>query len=242
MSKRRKTRGRTGELPLDSPDWMPVAEAHRLLTGLLGNGYLAAKDLTAAVAAKRSNKRLPCMQRAIASRIAPDQDREIVPLSIRFDFDHEKLRVCEWKDDALVYYRGPADAAPVFGPADAAPLGAWVYFDAADAAFFVWRPKFEKIWSAVAASAPARSSPAAIEAPPPRPRGSPRTHDWFSICGEIARRCVNPASRVVVPEKENALVNKMLYWLDDQNIARPAASEMAEAVRRVCAALRKVQR
>jgi len=46
----------------------------------------------------------------------------------------------------------------------------------------------------------------------------------------------------VVPEKENALVNKMLYWLDDQNIARPAASEMAEAVRRVCAALRKVQR
>jgi hypothetical protein len=81
---------------------MPAAEAHRLLTGLLGNPYLAAKDLTAAVAAKRSDKRLPCMQRAIASRIAPDQDREIVPLSIRFDFDHEKLRVWEWKDDAPV--------------------------------------------------------------------------------------------------------------------------------------------
>jgi len=115
----RKACGRTGELPLDSPNWMPAAEAHRLLTGLRGNGYLAAKDLTAAVA----DKRLSCMRRAIASRIAPDQDREIVPLSIRFDFDHERLRVWEWKDDAPVYYRGPA---PVFGPADAAPLGAWV--------------------------------------------------------------------------------------------------------------------
>ena len=73
MSKRRrKARGRTGELPLDSPNWMPVAEAHRLLTGLLGNGKLAAKDLTAAVAAKRSDKRLPCMRRLIASEVAPD--------------------------------------------------------------------------------------------------------------------------------------------------------------------------
>jgi hypothetical protein len=240
MSKQpRKACGRTGEPPLDSLNWMPAAEAHRLLTGLLGNGYLAAKVLTAAAA----DKRLPCMRCAIASRIAPDQDREIVALSIRFDFDHEKLRVWEWKDDAPVYYRGPADAAPVFGPADAAPLGAWVYCDAADAAFFVWRPKFEKIWPGVAAPAQARSSPAGIEAPPPRPRGSPRTHDWFSICGEIARRCVNPANgRVVVPEKENALVNKMLISLDDQNRARPAASEMAEAVRRVCAQLREVQR
>jgi len=225
MSKRRKTRGRTGELPLDSPDWMPVAEAHRLLTGLLGNGYLAAKDLTAAVAAKRSNKRLPCMQRAIASRIAPDQDREIVPLSFwdkyEFGFDPVSgLKVCRKN-----YFPAYAVEFPI-------PV-----------AFFVWRPKFEKIWPGVAASAPARSSPAGIEAPPPRPRGSPRTHDWFSICGEIARRCVNPANgRVVVPEKENALVNKVLYWLDDQNLDRPAASEMAEAVRRVCAALRKVQR
>jgi hypothetical protein len=61
--------------PLNSLNWMPVAEAHRLLTDLLGNGYLAAKDLTDAVTAKRSDKRLPYMQRAIASRIAPDQGR-----------------------------------------------------------------------------------------------------------------------------------------------------------------------
>ena len=106
--------------PLNSLNWMPVAEAHRLLTGLLGNGYLAAKDLTDAVTAKRSDKRLPCMQRAIASRIAPDQDREIVPLLFRFD--SEKLQVWEWRDDVPVV-RVPADVAPVYlGPADAAPV------------------------------------------------------------------------------------------------------------------------
>ena len=199
MSKRRKN---VEQLPLDSPDWMPVAEALRLLQGFLGNPYLAAKDLFAAAADKRSDKRLPCMRRLIASEVAPDQDGKIVP---------------------------PADATPG-------------YFDREDSAFFVWRPKFEKIWPRVAASAPARSSPAGIEAPPPRPRGSPRTHDWFSICGEIARRCVNADGRVGVPENQSLLVNRMLRWLDDQNLTRPAASEMAEAVRRVCAAMSKVQR
>ena len=69
MSKRRK---KVEQLPLDSPNWMPVAEALRLLHGLLGNPYLAAKDLFAAVAAKRSDKRLPCMRRLIASEVAPD--------------------------------------------------------------------------------------------------------------------------------------------------------------------------
>jgi hypothetical protein len=173
MSKRRrKARGRTGELPLDSPNWMPVAEAHHLLTGLLGNGYLAAKDLTAAVTAKRSDKRLPCMQRAIASRIVPDQDREIVPLSFRFDFNGEKLQVWERKDDASVYV-GPGDAGPVYlGPVGAA----WVYVDAADAAFFVWRPKFEEIWPALAASAaPHAASSARDDEPTPAPTA--RTDD-----------------------------------------------------------------
>ena len=69
MSKRRK---KVEQLPLDSPDWMPVAEALRLLQGFLGNPYLAAKDLFAAVATERSDKRLPCMRRLIASEVAPD--------------------------------------------------------------------------------------------------------------------------------------------------------------------------
>jgi hypothetical protein len=144
---------------------MPVAEAHRLLTDLLGNGYLAAKDLTARVA----DKSLPCMRRLIAREVAPDQDREIVPLL--FQFDSKKLQVWERRDDALVYL-GPADAAPVYlGPA--APN--WVYVDAADAAFFVCRPKFEKIWPALAASAaPHAASSARDDEPTPAPTAQRR--------------------------------------------------------------------
>ena len=126
MSKRRK---KVEQLLLDSPNWMPVAEAFRLLNGLLGNHYLAVKDLTDAVA----DKRLPCMRRLIASEVAPDQDRKIVP---------------------------PADATPV-------------YFGREDSAFFVWRPKFEKIWPALAASAaPHAASSARDDEPTPAPTAS----------------------------------------------------------------------
>jgi hypothetical protein len=96
MSPRRR---KTERLLLDSRNWMPAAEAHRRLTGSVGDPDLAAKDLTAAVADKRSDKRLSCMQRVIASHIAPDQDRKIVPLSFwdeyAFGFDpvSEKLQI-----------------------------------------------------------------------------------------------------------------------------------------------------
>ena len=145
----RKACGRTGELPLDSPNWMPAAEAHRMLTGLLGDPDLAAKDLTAAVADKRSDKRLPCMRRAIASHIAPDQDREIVPLSFwdeyEFGFDpvSEKLQI------------GAKGLAVEFR---------------LRVAFFVWKPKFEEIWPELAASAaPHAASSARDDEPTPAP-------------------------------------------------------------------------
>ena len=155
MSKRRK---KVEQLRLDSPNWMPVAEAFRLLNGLLGNHYLAVKDLTDAVA----DKRLPCMRRLIASEVAPDQDRKIVP---------------------------PADATPV-------------YFDREDAAFFVWRPKFEKIWPALAASAaphaassarddkPTPATTASIDDKPQRRRPGPQPElRWrTALARELIRR------------------------------------------------------
>ena len=132
MSPRRRKAER---LSLDSPNWMPAAEAHRMLTGLLGDPDLAAKDLTAAVADKRSDKRLPCMQRVIASHIAPDQDRKIVPLSFwdeyAFGFDpaSEKLQILA--KGLAVEFR-------------------------LRVAFFVCKPKFEKIWPKLAAPAAPR--------------------------------------------------------------------------------------
>ena len=155
MSKRRK---KVEPLLLDSPNWMPVAEAFRLLNGLLGNHYLAVKDLTDAVA----DKRLPCMRRLIASEVAPDQDRKIVP---------------------------PADATPV-------------YFGREDSAFFVWRPKFEKIWPALAASAaphaassarddePTPATTASIDDKPQRRRPGPQPElRWrTALARELIRR------------------------------------------------------
>ena len=79
--------------------------------------------------------------------------------------------------------------------------------------------------------------------PPARRRGPVTTHDWHSIDGEIARRCIDPKTgRVSVPKKENALVAEMRTWCKEQGWAAPATSEMSEAVRRVCAALRTVQK
>jgi hypothetical protein len=79
--------------------------------------------------------------------------------------------------------------------------------------------------------------------PPERRRGPLTTHDWHSIDGEIARRCIDPkTSRVAVPKKESALVADMRTWCKEQGWAAPATSEMSEAVRRVCAPLRTVQK
>src|SRR5215831_13473207 len=79
--------------------------------------------------------------------------------------------------------------------------------------------------------------------PPERRRGPLTTHDWHSIAGEIARRCIDPKTgRVAVPKKESALVADMRTWCKEQGWAAPATSEMSEAVRRVCAALRTVQK
>src|SRR5262249_24545821 len=153
--RRRKARGRTGELPLHSPHWMPATEAHRMLPGLRDDPDLAAKDLTAAVADKRSAKRLPCMQRAIARDVAPDQDRKIVPLSFWKEYDFgfdpvsEKLQI--WPKGLAVEFRFKV-------------------------AFFVWKSKFEKIWPALAASAaPHTASSARDDEPTPAPTA--RTDD-----------------------------------------------------------------
>jgi hypothetical protein len=79
--------------------------------------------------------------------------------------------------------------------------------------------------------------------PPPRRRGPPTKKVWLDICGEIARRCIDPKSgRLRVPENESALSRDVLQWLEDRDLGQPADSEMRDAVRRICAALRAVQK
>jgi hypothetical protein len=66
-------------------------------------------------------------------------------------------------------------------------------------------------------------------------------HPWFEICGEIARRCIDSKTqRVEVPTNEAKLGEAILQWCSDTLEREPAESEVREAVRIICAALRKI--
>jgi hypothetical protein len=65
-------------------------------------------------------------------------------------------------------------------------------------------------------------------------------HDWFAICGEIARRCHDKTGRLVVPQNENKLAGDVLQWCEDKWERQPPVSDLREAVKAVCAALRGI--
>jgi hypothetical protein len=129
-----------------------------------------------------------------------------------------------------VYVDGHIEGQPLAG-------GAW--------AFFVRTTDLDKHYPpAVRRPDPVQPPPQPdLAQPPPRRRGPATTHDWFRICGEIAHRCVDPKTgRVRVPKSERKLATAVLQWLSDRDIGQPAESEMREAVKQVCAALRAVQK
>jgi len=73
--------------------------------------------------------------------------------------------------------------------------------------------------------------------------GRPPEHNWRTICGEIARHCHDPKTgRVRVPESERKLARDMLQWCLDEYNKEPADSEMRDAVSKVCAALRPLEK
>lgn len=102
---------------------------------------------------------------------------------------------------------------------------------------FLARADVLKWWPAATATPNNRTE----AANPSRRRPGPvTTHDWHAICGEIARRCINPKSKCVqVPKSESGLARKMLDWCQHTYDREPAESEMREAVRQICAALRQ---
>jgi hypothetical protein len=201
-------------LPLESPHWLPLDDARRLRHEATGNRSLIAGDLTGALLSGH----LRCMRRRIGRGVGPN--RELVPSS--FWAGH---RLDSWTDALLVRARTHRGGV-------VQTLRGFV--------FYVWKPDLERIW-------PTAATPSERQAddlrPPLRRRGPVVTHDWFTICGEIARRCIDPKTgRVQVPKSENSVAEAVLNWLADQGINAPAPSEMREAVKRVCAALRTAQK
>ena len=81
-----------------------------------------------------------------------------------------------------------------------------------------------------------------LEGLPRRPVGRPAKHDWQAINAEIARCCIDQKTgRVKVPKSERKLAQAILKWCQDNNKKEPAESEMRDAVRAVCTALRPLQ-
>jgi hypothetical protein len=112
----------------DDPRWLPVAEAHRRLAIRLGNGRLAALDLTEALGrfSIHCTDEIRCMRRSTV-------DGGWQAVRPTFWVEHE---LSGWSDGLFVIRRrGFRD--PRF-PDVVVPLRWWV--------FYVWRPDFEKQW------------------------------------------------------------------------------------------------
>jgi len=162
----RKTSRKPASLPLDDPRWLPIGEAHRLLTLRLGNGSLAALDLTDTLAGGR----VRCLCRSLR-----DGERSPAPASFWAGYE---LR--SWSDGLHVISRRErlrvrSDGAFVVTSRTAGgiiiPLRGW--------AFFVWRPDFETRWPA------AKPEGKRVARPPPGPRSM---KDWHTIVdNEVAR-------------------------------------------------------
>jgi hypothetical protein len=176
--------------PLDSPGWLPLADAHRLRLQQTGNSKLASLDLTSAMASGR----VLSMRRRLLHGSTPGPDIGLVPASFwvndclvetrRFEGEKEEVFIRSREDVACVTARGHGQIIPI-----------------TDFAYFVWRQDVEKLWSI--SGPPDHRQPGE---PPQRRRGPVLNEAWFTICGEIARRCFDKKTgQLRVPENENAL-------------------------------------
>jgi hypothetical protein len=99
--------------------------------------------------------------------------------------------------------------------------------------FFVRRDKLDQFYPESTATV---VSP---EKPPRRRTGPVMKHDWHTIDGEIARRCHDKSGRLRIPKDESKLADAVADWLSDEGLDEPAPSNLREAVKLVCAALRR---
>jgi hypothetical protein len=206
-------------LPLDSPHWWPREKTMAYCCEHKGDRRGAALALLAAF--NQGEEELPVKAEWFDQQTSPP-----VPHKKVLSAEDYELKAVDFYKVWLVQPRRP-DVPVLDRPA-----------------LFFWGPKVKQLWPMEEEVESVRTEQQAVDplAPPPRRRGRPTTHDWHSIDGEIARRCIDPKTkRVAVPENENKLAEAVLGWLSGQGIDPPAPSEMREAVKRVCAALRLAQ-
>jgi hypothetical protein len=105
--------------------------------------------------------------------------------------------------------------------------------------FFVRRADLDKHYPIAATPTTTAAHRSDDTRPPERRRGPILKHEWHAIDGEIARRCINPKTRLLeIPKSERKLAADMLEWCQQKYEKEPAESEMRDAVKAICAALR----
>jgi hypothetical protein len=195
---------RGDQLPLDSPAWIPIAEAHRALLPLTGSRDLAAQDLSEVVA----DGSVPCMRRRLGHGDGPK--RELIPLPFwkEYWFMH-------WSDIGLQLMNRPANR----GPSTVATYRGF--------AFFVWKPALARIWPAAFAPATAAPSPPMTTEVLQSRRGPKPKGDWRI---ELAARLIRTAATdPKALQNADALVKTMASEFGDAGLFLPSDAKRIRA-------------
>jgi hypothetical protein len=184
-------------LPLGSPDWIPIAEAHKLLCSLTGSRDLAAKDLTDAMADEDEDRRVPAMRRCFTygirrkadgshERVLVGPERELLPRG--YWTEHE---LQSWSDATFVTRRSN-NPASIKGYA-----------------YFVWKPALAKRWPAAFAPRVDAAQRSERHRPGPKPKD-----EWPKLMAAklIHRAVYDPESLRNI----DALVPIMKEFLQDE--------------------------
>jgi hypothetical protein len=208
----RKLVAELAEADLRSPDWVPLNTALQRAKDSTGSVRLAANDLQQALLGGRLKA---------TARLLNHQGIEERAALFPSYWEAVGLRVCEGGDVQIL----PLEADRV------APGELHV---------FVRRSDLNQLYPSAGSKDDGKVDRA--EQPARRPGPRPK-YKWHDIDGEIARRCVDPKTgRVRVPHNERRLAAAMLEWCQNKyGYGRePVESEMREAVKRMCAALRSL--
>lgn len=210
---------------LPPAQWTTLDKAHGQAVAIFGDSDIAAGEMTEAA---RGGKLVV----AVCELAAPDDPYKPVPFA-----DRQKryliLTKEFWRDAAITASTTTIAVASPYRrgqplPAPQPPQWHAIFARHADVAQLYGKPPAAQV---------ANDERRAAD-PPLRRRGPPTRHDWLAIHAEIARRCINPKTlRVDLPDRQSILIDAMLEWCRDKHDKEPARSELAEAVRRICAAL-----
>lgn len=209
-------------LPLESPHWWPLTEAHRVLTARLGSPHLAARDLTLAL--RDPDGRLPAMARWVSLPRASVPDRLLATPAW-------------WAGEELIYgdrlrFRSesmPSKPNPVDGPLKR--LGTRYFV------FYVWKPAFEKVF---------RVADRGAAAPPAKPKtsrgsGRPKEIDRDKIYA-IAKGQLGKLGKIPGVTRQQELTNLVLTECEAQGIKPPNSHDLYVAMGKVLRTHRKQQR